>query len=272
MRRQLCSPLMINNITPKTEQRLREVWNERNLDPLAYTPSEELMRGVGEQEATERNFKLAAFSVRYLKAILTQVGVNFHLPEVARRVAREEIAVIAGYGRGYDSEAAKHFTSLGYSAWIIDVSDVSTNLASLDLSEYCRSLPGPYQMPRIKRAELQSVLQHPGSVGLDFSKVKWWYVCRFFGCLSDTIARSVAQEIGRSLSDAYDHQKTNGIVVVNAFQQGNTCVESRTSKVRRKATVVRNVQFGAERPVLERYECCDHYYDKVVTAVTLQAA
>jgi len=273
MEQQFCTPSVVQILSVRQQEALKRKWNKKNADPLAYTPSEEIKRGIGTEEATVENAKLASFAVGYFKRALEMSGVSEEKTDVFDRVKQNKAIVFCGYGRRYDSDVVREAMLLGYQAWIIDVSDVSAGWAAQDVREFVRELGNRnFQLPQVKPVEICSVFADPNSIKLDLAKVEWWYMCRFLGCLSDRAASIACREVGHSLSEELDPAKKNGIVIINAFHNENIDFPGETSRLRKRKTVLKRIAKGAGRLVKPVYHETYQYFAKTVSAMTVKAA
>lgn len=249
------------------EARLKKIWDGRNANPFAYTPKEELDRGISLDDSLAGNKGLGEFGVGCIKYAFRQKRPD-------QSGARKKV-VACGYGRGYDSDWLKDAWSANLEPWWLDVSPVACNMAEWDVADQVQraweeGITG--SPPVIKEAELRNALLDPGSIDLELESVQFWYFCRVLGCLSERSARIVLQRSGRSLSAEFDPDKANAIVIVNALKGCNPHVDSDTSKIRSKRMMVYNIRKGAGRAIRVHEFPPHRYFRKAVSGLMIEAA
>jgi hypothetical protein len=262
---------LMQSLSLDVRQELRERWNNRVRDEFAFTPFE--LRGkVSIEEATHENVELGKFSSSYLKQILLSSTREDRL----RRLSKKSKIVAVGYGRGYDNYWLKE--AVGHACletWWIDVSDVACEWAKADLDHQFESLKpsDTFRYPdyEVKRQEIQTTLEDPGSIGLDLDTVEIWYLCRVLGCLSKESVRVVLLGLGATLSKEHDPGKEKKIVLVLAFKNDNQNRVGSTSAMYSRGMVLGNIAEGAERSIRVSYEAKYRYFSQIYTAITVSA-
>jgi hypothetical protein len=264
-------PDLTLSLSPEIRQDLRQRWNDRVKDEFAFTPFE-LKEEVSVADATFENVALGKFSSEYLKNVLRSSTSEDRL----RRLSTRGKIVAIGYGRGYDGDWLKE--AIGEACletWWIDVSDQACEWAEEDLAYQIQELKPSttfrYPDYKIKREEIHTALEDPGSIGLDIDTVEIWYLCRVLGCLSHRSAKFVLEAIGSTLSEEHDPEKKKKIVLVLALKNDNPDRIGSTSTMYKRGFVLGNIELGANRPVkvsqLQNYR----YFTQIYTAMTVMA-
>ncbi len=258
---------------------LRNIWNKRVQDPLAFVPAEERKRGVGEEEARQRNIEFGKFATTYLKQVFQLLA-----PPSDNNQKSERKVVAVGYGRSYDPEGRGYDSDWLYEAlvaklspWWIDVSDVSCRWCFQDVIRQlkaAKNLPGVVLSrynPQVKEGEIESILHNPESIGLDLESVVVWYLCRILGALSKEASKRVLQKLGERLSSANNPDKSKVVVIINALKEDNPDVFEFHMRLLSRRVILSNMSRGAKTRVVPLWEAKYKYFKKVVTAMVVVA-
>ena len=149
--RQEQSLTVIQSLSLQTQRRLKERWNSKLSEPLAFVPNDELKRGVSEGVATEENVKLGNFAANYLSKI---ISLDTTPSARVRRLAEGKILLAIGFGKGYDSQWLSAANAGGFQTWWIDVSDYACELARKSLDDQWGKMEhlNPPERPVVKCA------------------------------------------------------------------------------------------------------------------------
>ncbi len=255
------------------QENLKNFWDKKVRDPYAFVPHE-LKGKISEELAREENVALGRFSTDFLKEVLRDVRA---ITIERRRNERNKIASI-GYGCGYDSTGENRWLRYAAEAnletvWI-DVSEVAYAEAYRKLQKEYVELQAEntycgVAKPQIICGDIHRVLFE----GFDFpfKLIEMWYLCRIVGCLSKKSAPFVLQSIGESLSVDCDEFNTHRIIIINAFLDDNPKRVTQTNTLYRKSLVLKNLEVGANRPVVPYAEDTYRYFDQTYRAIAIKA-
>jgi len=262
---------LVATLTQEQRQNLARLWNKRVLHPLAFIPHDERAH-VTPEEAESQNASFGVFSTSCLKEVLGQTSKR----ERYNNLYSHKRVVAAGYGRGYDSNWLKEAATAGLKVLWIDVSDVATDWAWKDLQHQAgKARAEGIEVPGINvwNSELHAALRNPG-MRLDLEKVKGWFAARTLGCLSKQYKQAVPEVLrimGQSISKECDSEKTNWIVLVNAFREDNPGHQGRTSDLPRLTQVEKCLREGANREVKLETWGSYRYFTKHCRAIIASA-
>lgn len=251
------------------QEMLREKWNERVTDPLAFIPHE-LKGKISRRRAREANEALGQFAADHLKSVLARSTDEDRL----RRLFGAKKIVALGCGRGYDSEWLSDAVRAGLETWWLDVSDTACEFITNSLRSQWREIEAlgvKHPKFQVKRAEIRTTLLEPEGVELDLDDVEVWFCCRTLGCLSIPTANVVLGKMGQSLCEENDPAKKNCIVIVAAMRDRNPNRVYKTSKLYRLGELLSKIKKGGHRAIEVKGEATTSYFDQIYSALTIGA-
>lgn len=251
---------------------LRSLWDKNLVNPVAFIPREQIMKGISRARAQEENVRFGATAADYFKRILANLTGS---SDVERRLLHRRKVLAVGYGRGYDSKWLREATEAGFQTWWVDISSMIWLWITKDLMDQSEAMghSGVVEKPQVKIAEIQSLLADPKMVELDLASVEIWYLCRLLNCISTHSAKIVLQEIGRAtLSEGSNPDKCNAVIIINALRDENPTLQGSTSIIRSRRMILSNLRLGANRPLEVRWVEGYTYFTQKYTAMTIMAS
>ncbi len=263
----------------RTQQKMDKEWTRRIKDPLAFAPHE--LRGtVTESKVIEENTKLGTFSTDRLCTIF----MSSTLDEVRERMEKNKVAVGVGWGKAYDWQWYRAATLAGYRVCWIDVCQLACIEARKTLGDdrYLilqgedreRAWKASRSEPIVYHGEIRSILADPNpkKLGFELKDVELWYFCRTLTCLSKPSAQIVLRLLGElSLSETANPHKKNRIEIVSAFKDDNPFRKSKTSNLYTVKKILRDLQYGAQRPIHAINQSTHEYFDQIYRGISIVA-
>lgn len=251
-------------------ERLKVYWNKVVQDPKAFIPWEH--RNISEEEAVNANVCFGDFAKEYMIEELDRYKQS------KGEVNYSKILSI-GWGKGYDYGWLRHSIASLFHTWIVDVSDVACSWAEIVADEDLRierekvGYSSHLLEPKVVEVEIRSALLDPEThLGIDLRSISIWYASRVIGCLKSKVAvQDVLRNMGRSLSQEFDWDKTKRIVLLIALLDDNRDRVTLTSKLYSRHMILWNISKGAGRPVVPYRESTYRYFGQNYTAMTIVA-
>lgn len=262
-------------LSPEHQHKLGKQWDKINANLVSFVAREK-KESATYNDILSENIALGQFASGQIKKVCSETT-----PEDAYlRAAMGKIAVMVGYGQGWDSDTwwgsdwLKNVTRAGWRTWWLDVSPFACAMASVKTAilwkmfrenETTEVLP-----PVVKTGEIRSVLINPGTVDLTLAHVEVFYFCRTLFALSKESARICLQIMGDCLSKNNDPDGKKRIILINPLKDDNPQRQTSTSISLSKKMILANLRRKAGRPLKVEY-AYHHYFGRLYTAMIIRA-
>ncbi|MEY4602261.1 MAG: hypothetical protein RL292_202 [Candidatus Parcubacteria bacterium] len=262
-------------LSPEHQHELGVQWDKINSDLTSFVAREKRGNATYNEILTE-NIGLRQFASSQIKKVCSETTSE----DAYRRAALGKIALMVGYGQGWDSDTwwgsdwLKDVTRAGLQTWWLDVSPFACAMASVKTAILWENLKNSETFgvlpPVVKNGEVRSVLINPGTVGLTLFHVEVFYLCRTLFALSKESVRICLQIMGSCLSEDSDFEKKKRVILINPLKDDNPQRQTKTSISLSRKMILSNLRRGADRPLKVAYDY-HWYFERRYTAMIIRA-